>query len=504
MARNCLRINHEGDSIQLSWQRGQSAPRPAPSVTFTHPFDEQALADLRWYLEEYLRFPYGLAADNAVKIEQKFQDWGEQLFELVFRSSEQARQFFQAATYEGLNQCELVITSDSPEVLNLPWELLYSPSDRQFLAPSLAGMSRSLSEYAPRAEMGDLPQDKLNILLVIARPYGEKDIALRTIARPLFESTAHIRQKVKIKVLRPPSFEQFERELSAHRGFYHIVHFDGHGDFDPNSIGFQHTLGAAGQGLLVFEADDGSPQIVTAAQIAQNLADCRVPIFILNACKSAQEGEEKFSSVATRLVSLGAKGVVAMAYSVYAQAAKHFMGRLYGELAAGATLDSAVAAGRKDVLNKPQRPSPKGDKPLQDWLVPVLYQQESYQPFGKVGTAHPTNEIPDIEAFLEPTVSNLVGFPEEGAYGFIGRDYDILRLERGFRQNNIVLLQGMAGVGKTELACGFARWLDQTQGRTGKMFFMSFEQGATLSNVVNQVGRAVWAKRPYPSHNLLN
>jgi len=501
MARNCLRINHEGDSIQLSWQRGQANPRPAPSVTFTHPFDEQALADLRWYLEEYLRFPYGIFPDNAAKIEQKFQDWGEQLFELVFRSSEKAREFFQAATYEGLHQCELVITSDSPEVLNLPWELLYSPSDRQFLAPSLAGMSRSLSEYAVRAEMGDLPQDKLNILLVIARPYGEKDIALKTIARPLLQALSNIRQKVNLKVLRPPSFEQFERELNAHRGFYHIVHFDGHGDFDANSIGFQHTLGAAGQGLLVFEANDGSPQIITAAQIAQNLADCRVPIFVLNACKSGQEGEEKFSSVATRLVSLGAKGVVAMAYSVYAQAAKHFMGRLYGELAAGATLDSAVAAGRKDVLNKPLRPSPKGDKPLQDWLVPVLYQQESYQPFSKVGSAHPTNEIPDIEDFLEPTVSNLVGFPEEGAYGFIGRDYDILRLERGFRQNNIVLLQGMAGVGKTELACGFARWLEETQGRTGKMFFMSFEHGATLSNVVNQVGREVWGDKfsQYPA-----
>lgn len=390
MARNWLRINHEGDAIQLSWQRGQSNPRPAPSVRFTHPFDEQALADLRWYLEEYLRFPYGLAADNAAKIEQKFQDWGEQLFELVFRSSEKTREFFQAATYEGLNQCELVITSDNPEVLNLPWELLYSPSDRQFLAPSLAGMSRSLSEYAVRAEMGDLPQDKLNILLVIARPYGEKDIALRTIARPLLEAISNIRKKVNLKVLRPPSFEQFERELNAHRGFYHIVHFDGHGDFDPNSIGFQHTLGAAGQGLLVFEKNDGSPQIVTAAQIAQNLADCRVPIFVLNACKSAQEG---------------------------------------------------------------------------------------------------------IEAFLEPTVSNLVGFPEEGAYGFIGRDYDILQLERAFRQNNIVLLQGMAGVGKTELTCGFARWLDQTQGRTGKMFFISFEQGATLSNVVNQVGREVWGDK---------
>jgi len=498
MARNCLRINHEGDSIQLSWQRGQSTPRTAPSVAFKHPFDQEKLADLRWYLEEYLRFPYGIFPDNATKIEQKFQDWGEELFELVFRCSEKAREFFQAATYDGLNQCQLVITSDSPEVLNLPWELLYSPSDRLFLAPSLAGMSRSLSDYPVRAEMGQLPQDKLNILLVIARPYGEKDIGLRTIARPLLQSLADIRQKVNLKVLRPPSFEQFERELNSNRGFYHIVHFDGHGDFDPNSIGFRHTLGTAGQGLLVFEQNDGSPDIVTAAQIAQNLADCRVPIFVLNACKSAQEGEENFSSVASRLVSLGAKGVVAMAYSVYAEAAKHFMGRLYGELAAGATLDSAVAAGRKDVLNKPLRPSPNGDKPLQDWLVPVLYQQEAYTPFIPTST---DTDIPDIEAFLEPTVSNLVGFPREGAYGFVGRDYDILGLERAFRQNNIVLLQGMAGVGKTELACGFARWLEETQGRTSKIYFLSFEQGATLSNVVNQVGREVWGDKfsQYPT-----
>ncbi len=334
--------------------------------------------------------------------------------------------------------------------------------------------------------MGELPSDKLNILLVIARPYGEQDIAFKTIARPLLTALSDIKKKVNIKVLRPPSFEQFERELNANKGFYHIVHFDGHGNFDPNSTGFQHTLGAAGQGVLVFEANDGSPQIITAAQIAQNLESCRVPIFILNACKSAQEGEEKFSSVATRLVSLGAKGVVAMAYTVYAQAAKHFMGRLYGELVRGESLEYAVALGRKELVNKQLRPSPKGDKPLQDWLVPVLYQQESYKPFT------PTED--DLEDYFEEVVTNLVEFPQEGRYGFIGRDYDILRLERAFRQNNIVLLQGMGGVGKTELACGFGRWLDETQGRS-TIFFTSFEHGATLSRVVNQVGRKIWGDK---------
>ena len=491
MPKNCLRITHQGENILLSWQRGQAAPRLADAVKLEHPFNKKALTDLRWYLEEYLRFPYGIFPDEAAKIEQKLQTWGEELFNLVFRSSEKAREFFQAATYDGLHNCELAIASDDFAILNLPWELLFSPGDRQFLAPSLAGMSRSLSDYAIRGEIPTLPQDKLNILLVIARPYGETDIALKTIARPLLDSIADIRQKVNIKVLRPPSFEEFERELSANKGFYHIVHFDGHGDFDPNSQGFQHSLGGLGQGVLVFENLDGTPQIITAAQIAQNLADCGVPIFVLNACKSAQEGEDKFSSVATRLVSSGAKGVVAMAYSVYAVAAKHFIGRLYGELVKGANLSQAVAAGRKAVLNQPQRPSPKGDKILRDWIVPVLYQQESYAPFIPDDS---TDDILDLDAFLESeeTVTQLVGFPDEGAYGFIGRDYDILRLERAFRQNNIVLMKGMGGVGKTELSCGFARWLEETQGRDSKMFFVSFEHGATLVNVISQVGREVW------------
>ncbi len=109
MAKNCLRITHQGENIQLSWQRGQAAPRLADAVKLEHPFNKQALTDLRWYLEEYLRFPYGIFPDNAAKIEQKLQTWGEDLFELVFRSSEKAREFFQAATYDGLHNCELAI-----------------------------------------------------------------------------------------------------------------------------------------------------------------------------------------------------------------------------------------------------------------------------------------------------------------------------------------------------------------------------------------------------------
>ncbi|MFB2975175.1 tetratricopeptide repeat protein [Microseira sp. BLCC-F43] len=70
-----------------------------------------------------------------------------------------------------------------------------------------------------------------------------------------------------------------------------------------------------------------------------------------------------------------------------------------------------------------------------------------------------------------------------------------MRLERAFRQNYVVLLQGMGGVGKTELVGGFARWLDDTQGRTGGIFFTSFERGAGLSQVVNQIGRSLGGEK---------
>ncbi|WP_226889296.1 CHAT domain-containing protein [Nostoc sp. MG11] len=252
MVTNWLRITHQSETIQLSWQRGYESPRLAPEILFQQPFDEENAAELRWYLEDYLKFPYGIFPDNAVKIEQKLQHWGQQLFELVFRSTEKGREFFQEATREGLDNCELGIISDNAEVLNLPWELLYSP-DYQFLAPSLAGMYRSLSSQGVKAPLPLMPNDQLNILLVIARPYDQQDVGFKTIARPLLAALQPIRQQVNLKVLRPPSLKAFEAELQANKGFYHIVHFDGHGNFDSET-----------QGVLVFENEQGNEQLVSA------------------------------------------------------------------------------------------------------------------------------------------------------------------------------------------------------------------------------------------------
>jgi hypothetical protein len=213
-------------------------------------------------------------------------------------------------------------------------------------------------------------------------------------------------------------------------------------------------------------------------------------LFLLNACRSGEAGEVAFSSVAGQLVKLGAKGVVAMAYSVYAEAAKHFIGEVYRSLVGGESVAAAVAAGRRKLMASSGRPSAKGMLSLQDWLVPVLYQQVPYTPFvPRFG-----DELAVEEGSWE---DGLVNYPDDLTGRFVGRDYDLLRLERGLRRSGVVLLQAIGGMGKTSLACELGRWWLQTKG-CERVFFSSFAQGATVVQVVGLVSRSIFGDRFLP------
>lgn len=57
-------------------------------------------------------------------------------------------------------------------------------------------------------------------------------------------------------------------------------------------------------GCLIFERGDES-HCVNSQDLGQALARAKVPLFVLNACQSAVEGEhEAFSSVASQLIAV--------------------------------------------------------------------------------------------------------------------------------------------------------------------------------------------------------
>ena len=107
-----------------------------------------------------------------------------------------------------------------------------------------------------------------------------------------------------ITALRPPTFEQLQKELTDAKAAgrpYHIVHFDGHGIYEDLSkttladwlkainaltLGGKHS---GKHGYLLFEhpGSDEKMRPVSGAELGQLLHDNGVPVLVLNACQSA-------------------------------------------------------------------------------------------------------------------------------------------------------------------------------------------------------------------------
>lgn len=287
---NFLQINDlKKGLIQISWQRGNDIPRQYQNpVAFTDPLNREDRKELRWYLEDYVIFPYGAERYRAERLENRMAELGESLFNQVFIKGEHdpdPRSFYQEAVREGLDRCELCITSDDPVFLSIPWELIRDPTPgRGYLATSLGGLYRQRT--GQKIEIHPESADKLfRILLVIARPYGKCDVPMGTVARPVLEALRPFRDRIHLEVLRPPTFDAFQKKLSEHP--YDLVHFDGHGVFVPPSDK-RYSQFLAGNGHLVFEKNDGSENIVNSQDLGQALSTSGVPLFVLNACQSAR------------------------------------------------------------------------------------------------------------------------------------------------------------------------------------------------------------------------
>ncbi|HEX5716908.1 MAG TPA: CHAT domain-containing protein [Thermoanaerobaculia bacterium] len=501
-----LIVQENAGSVQVLLDReGQIIPEAFGSANlFESPLTAEECEDLRWYLENYLETPFAVYQDRGAAISEKIPVWGERLFSAIFGTGKPGRDAYLNA--RAADPCELWIASSSPAFLGLPWELLKDPDRPSPLAVELAGINRTLTAAMSAADLQ--PGERLRVLLVIARPYGRGDVRYRTIARPLLERLQPVAGEVSLDVLRPPTFADLKRKLAEARDEgepYQILHFDGHGDFGKRPLGGgggSLRYEPASQGYLVFETEAGDDDPVSAEQIATLLAQARVPLLVFNACKSGrvEEGTGPESAVATRLLQDGAAAVVAMGYTVYAVAAAEFMAAFYEALFAGKTVSLAVAEGRRQLHKADLRPSPKGPLPLDDWLVPVCYaRRELAFPQLRPTPARPPNlSLAEALAGMRKAGSIQEGVHEEGDLSpeggrFFGRDAEFQELEKALRLKHVVVLHGVGGTGKTELAKGFARWLRDSGGldRSDLVFFHSFEPGVAsfgLDGVVASVG----------------
>ena len=456
-------------------------PDPAHFPVEGHPV-KHFLPELRWYLEDYLQTPFGVFPEMAECVAKTMQAWGSEIFDKLFTGY--ARDWYQDEKRQNFKGFRIKITSDSPEIMSWPWEALYSGDDG-WLALRCC-IERQLSGIGDPPPLPDTPpQNMIHILYIIPRPYGESDISYNVLANSLVEYISQNRLPVTVDVLRPPTFDQMRKVLYEHPGYYHIVHFDGHGGYGEVVNTSSGIIYAAPEGQLVFETDSGEPDPVDTRILAQLLAEYNIPFVVMNACRSGMidgQAQDPFASVAAGLLKAGVRSVVAMGYSLYISGAKEFVPAFYERLLSTGNVSEAVRAGRGRMLQQSARDCIVGKLPLRDWVVPVLYQQMPSESaiFPKLWL----EEKSDEEASTLPEDAKV-----DSDYGFIGRGRDIRKLERAMQcqPQTAILIHGQAGVGKTTLAKGFLYWLSRTGGLRGEVFWFNFQEIHSAEYVINQM-----------------
>ena len=188
--------------------------------------DSNLSRELRWYLEEFLDYPFDPDTDVAIRVLDSLRQWGETAFNALFDNREGGK-MLEDAISEGYKNLRLLISSDDPRVLAWNWEALKDPMADP--VAHLCAIERKLNRVMDPVPLSQyLPKDCVNILLVTARPF-DNDVRYRSISRLLVELTETRNLPAEVHILRPPTLDRLREHLRTHPNFYHILHFDGHG-----------------------------------------------------------------------------------------------------------------------------------------------------------------------------------------------------------------------------------------------------------------------------------
>jgi tetratricopeptide (TPR) repeat protein len=491
---------------------GQPKVYSAQSWRLVAPIGPLEAGELRWYLEQYAIWPSPYFKSRARQVEEKLVQWGQLLQGAALplahsanvmnawaRVGDQAWRRFSvqvdaaleagvldAGTAEaGVPDAELAKAQEAATLLlGLPWELLHDGSSYLFQGAKPTRVRRRLPGTEGFGVAVVAPP--IRILLITARPDDEACgyIDHRSSALPLVEATEALPGLVKLHLLSPPTLPALRAELERARDQkrpYHVLHFDGHGVYDPS----------VGLGGLCFERPEDSGKLeqrrhvtVNSNELGPLLRDHRIPLVCLDACQSAQAGQAS-ESVASALLKVGVASVVAMSHSLLVETSRRFVEAFYGALAQGKRVGDAMLAGQRQLKDDSFRGRifGAGELRLDDWFVPVLYQEKDDPQLFKSTLAKQT--LADFQAALTTRLGELPPIPETG---FIGRSKELLALQRLLRQERYAVLRGQGGEGKTALAAELARWLVRSQ-QIHRAAFVSVETHSHLAAVLDAIGR---------------
>jgi len=267
----------------------------------------------------------------------------------------------------GRIRLELIFPADPPysRLAAIPWEYLYRPDrpgrNGAFLA---ADPGIILSRYIPLegGEESFTPEQQLRVLVVVSQPDDPhlEPVDYEDVLAAIDDACNQL--GFFMVVMHNPTAEDLQQAVIQVPQRPHLLHFMGHGEFDPG----------LGQGALAFKHPAGGTDWVDDRRLATVLTlDGIAPrAVVLHSCEGGRaDFAASFAGVAPQLVRSGVQCVVAMQYAVTNETAISFSTSLYKQLASGVDLDTAVQVSRSRISREPIPPDPRllG--------IPVVYLQ---------------------------------------------------------------------------------------------------------------------------------
>ena len=476
--------------------------------TFKAPIGQVELEEIRWYIENYYRWPTGVFKDRAGKTERALPEWGKALYAAVLGAESVREPLDEWRRKSGSRRFSVQVDSEPPEgtgedetelfheaasdLLSLPWEIMHDGTGYLSQGGDGVRVRRRLPNRKRTTTLkAELP---IRVLLLSPRPEVDQEgdkvgyFDHRSSAIPLVQAVENLGEDlVQVEILHPPTFPALKGALQRAKGEdkpYEIVHFDGHGIYDRR----------VGLGALFFEDPRDSQklgerrlQLVHATELAAELRAYGVPLVYLDACQTAQATQDPKASVAAKLLEEGVGSVVAMSHTVLVETARRFVETFYQALAEGERVGKAMLDGQVALYGDSYRFKimGAGDLELQDWFVPVLYQEaDDPQLF--------TIKVREAVARLTGRQRELIlgKLPPPPEHTFVGRSRILLHLERLLEQENYTVIRGSGGLGKTVLAAELTRWLVRS-GRFERAAFVSVEPQNVqdVNGVLDAIGR---------------
>jgi tetratricopeptide (TPR) repeat protein len=390
--------------------------------------------------------------------EELFVDFGRTLFQQLF--SDEIEDVYRASLGYARAQgkgLRIRLRLEPPELGAIPWEYLYDELNDLFLGVS---SETPVTRYIPVAEppRSITIHPTLKVLAVISNPVnlaerGLPELDAEKEKQVLSQALGEWEREglVQLEFLDHAIASEIREKLRRYQP--HIFHFIGHGAFQDDKA------------YLVIEDDDRRFRLITDRTFREFfLGSDFTKLVVLNACQSATTSStQPMVGMAPNLVRRGLPAVVAMQYSIYDDTAIKFSREFYRALAVGFPVDTAISEARRGIYID-------YGAERRDWGIPVLFMR-----------------APDgvILKLTKPIARPLRLESIPGSGNFIGRKRELDECQSRLDSQNIVVIGGTAGVGKTMLGAQVA-----TQQPQRRVFWHTFHRGLNdnLESVIWALG----------------